>query len=106
MRGASGSVRTMGIRGEVRESQVTAPEAGVYSDGYGYGYGYRYGAYGAYGGYYSPREQARDIGAQRRQIQAQEKGVMAGNVSNVRDEVITATNDIRRKMTQKYRIEF
>ncbi len=105
MRAASGAVRTMGVRGGVRESQVTAPDAGVYSSGYGYG-GYRYGAYGSYGGYYSPREQARDIGAERRRIQAQEKGVMAGNVSNVRDEVIAATNDIRRKMTQKYQMEF
>ena len=104
LRNASGSVRGMGIRSGVRESQITSSSAG-----YGYVGGYRYGAYGGYGGVrsvYSPRAEARGIAADRRVVRSEEKGNMATNVHQIRDAMIGATSDMRRKMTQKYQVEF
>ena len=46
LRQASGSVKTMGIQSNLRESQITGGD--VYGGDYGYG-DYRYGAYGPYG---------------------------------------------------------
>ena len=37
---------------------------------------------------------------------AEEKGIMATDVQKLRQDLIAATADIRRKMTQKYQIEF
>jgi hypothetical protein len=104
LRAASGSVRTMGIRGSYRQSQTTVGDVGYYGDGYGYGY---YGSGGYYGGgYYSAREQTRDEISQKTAIRSQETATMATNVATLRNQVIAVTNDIRRKMTQKYQIEF
>lgn len=104
LRSASDFVRGMGIRSNVRESQVTSS-----SSGYGYVGGYRYGAYGGYGGaysVYSPRAEARGIAAERRVVRSEERGNMAMNVHQIRDAMIAATTDVRRKMTQKYQVEF
>jgi hypothetical protein len=104
LRDASGSVRGMGIRSSVRESQITSSSAG-----YGYVGGYRYGAYGGYGGVrsvYSPRAEARGIASDRRIVRSEERGNMATNVHQIRDAMIAATSDIRRKMTEKYQVEF
>jgi len=104
LRQASGSVKTMGIQTNVRQTQATG--GGVYSDNGGYGYGgYRYGAYGAYG----RGAQMADIkaaGAQKRVVGAEETAIMATDVQKLRQDIIAATTDIRRKMTQKYQIEF
>jgi hypothetical protein len=105
LRQASGSVKTMGIQSGVRQTQATG--GGVYSANngyYGYG-GYRYGAYGAYG----RGAQMADIkaaGAQKRVVQAEETAIMATDVQKLRQDLIAATTDIRRKMTQKYQVEF
>jgi hypothetical protein len=105
LRQATGSVKTMGIQTNVRQTQATG--GGTYSanDGY-YGYGgYRYGAYGAYG----RGAQMADLkaaGAQKRVIGAEETAIMATDVQQLRQNLIAATTDIRRKMTQKYQIEF
>ncbi|NQT14903.1 MAG: hypothetical protein HQ582_19265, partial [Planctomycetes bacterium] len=48
LRACTGAVKTMGIRGGVRESQITSGDGTV---GHVYGGGYRYGRYGGYGGY-------------------------------------------------------
>jgi hypothetical protein len=104
LRDAAGSVRGMGIQSGARESQIISSSAG-----YGYVGGYRYGAYGSYGGaysVYSPRAEARGIEAERRVVRSQEKGNMAMNVQQIRDGIIAATADVRRKMTQKYQVEF
>ena len=92
------------LREFVREQGITSSPAG-----YGYVGGYRYGAYGAYGGVrsvYSPRAEARGISQERRVVRSEEKGNMAVNVQQIRDAMIAATADIRRKMTQKYEVEF
>jgi hypothetical protein len=101
---AASSVRGMGIRSSVREQEITSSSAG-----YGYVGGYRYGAYGSYGAVrsvYSPRAEARGISQERRVVRSEEKGNMAMNVQQIRDALIAATTDIRRKMTQKYQLEF
>jgi DNA-binding protein YbaB len=46
------------------------------------------------------------VGAERRKVRAEEKATMATDVHAIRDQIIAATADIRRKMTQKYQVEF
>lgn len=105
LRAATGAVKTMGIRGGARQAQVTSGDGTV---GYAYGGGYRYGRYGGYGGHsaYSPRMEARNVGSERRVVRSQERAGMAANVQTIRADVIAATTDMRRKMTQRYQIEF
>jgi hypothetical protein len=108
LRQATGSVKRMGIQSGVREAQITGGD--VYAGDYGYE-GYRYGAYGpyavqgAYGGY-NPVAEIKAVGAQRRVVRAEEKAAMGTDVQQLRQAIITATTDIRRKMTQKYQVEF
>jgi hypothetical protein len=102
LRRATGSVKTMGIQSGVRQAQITG--ADVYAGYYGYG-GYRYGAYGPYGRRGQMAE-VKAVGAERRVIRAEEKATMATDVQTLRQELIAATTDIRRKMTTKYQIEF
>jgi hypothetical protein len=105
LRKATMAIKTMGIQTNVRETQVTG--GGTYSayDGY-YGYGgYRYGAYGAYG----RRAEMADLkaaGAQKRVVRAEETSVAATDIQQLRQDIIAATTDVRRKMTQKYQVEF
>ena len=77
-----------------------------YGGDYGNG-GYRYGAYGGYGGtdIYGMGD-VKAVGAERRVVRAEEKSIAATDVQQIRQEIIAATADIRRKMTQKYQIEF
>jgi hypothetical protein len=105
MRNAAGSVRTMGIRSGARTSQITPQSIGP-TDYYG---GYRYGRYGWYGGgvaVYNPQDTIRQWDSERRAIRGQEKGKMATDVNSIREEVIQATADVRREMTQRYQVEF
>lgn len=104
LRQATGSVKTMGIQSNVREAQITSSGTSWsdYGDGYG---GYRYGAYGTYGRY-DPRGEVKAVGAQRRVVRAEEKAVAATDVQQLRQAIIAATTDIRRRMTQKYQMEF
>ena len=46
------------------------------------------------------------VGAERRIVRAEEKSVMATDVQKLRQDLIAATTDVRRKMTKKYQIEF
>ncbi len=105
LRAASGAVRTMGIRGGVRQSEIISSGAG-----YGVaGYGYRANWWGeaAYAvPYYNPRAEFRGVMAERRVVRAEERGAAAGDVQAIRSQIIAATSDIRRKMTQKYKVEF
>lgn len=104
LRAAAGSVRTMGIRSNARESQASSAVGNdTGNDGYGYGYGYGYGRY-------NPRDAARAefkaVGTVKRQIRSQERGVMATDVHAIRADLIQKTADMRRKMTERYQIEF
>lgn len=108
LRQAAMSVKTMGIQTGVRSSQV--PASGDYSPSYGgavvtpYGtvYGYRYGANGRY----AQMAEVKAIGTERRAIRAEETGAAATDVQQIRQAIVEATADIRRKMTQKYQVEF
>jgi hypothetical protein len=113
LRAAAGSVRTMGIRSGARGSQITS----VGADAYAVQGGYRYGGYGRYGwgggwggggftAVYDPKAELRSWDAQLRAIRGQERGKMAMDVNGIRDQVVQATSDIRRKMTEKYQVEF
>jgi len=108
LRSASGAGRTMGIQSGVRQAQITSSSAGYGYVGASYG---RYGAYGGYGGsvavpVYSPMAEVKGVGAERRVVRAEEKATMATDVHAIRADIIAATADIRRKMTQKYQVEF
>jgi hypothetical protein len=46
------------------------------------------------------------VGAERRVVRAEAKATKATDVHAIRDEIIAATADIRRKMAQKYQVEF
>ena len=99
LRQAAMSVKTMGIQTGVRSAQVTASGGNFYGDD---GYGYRYGAYGRY----AEGAEVKAVGTERRAIGAQEKAVAATDVQSIRQAIMSATSDIRRKMTQKYQTEF
>jgi hypothetical protein len=90
LRQAGGSVRTMGIQKGVAQAQITSSSAG----------------YGYWGWGYSPRAEARGIASDRRAVRAELKGTMATDVHALRAQIIAATAEIRRKMTQKYQVEF
>lgn len=115
MRQASQAVKTMGIKSGARTAQITSSNAAPYAVGTtrwgrygrygGYGGASSYGVYGG-GGVYGQRAEMKNVEAQRRAIRAQEKGVAATDVGQIRQGVIAATADIRRKMTQKYQLQF
>jgi hypothetical protein len=88
LRAAAGSMRTSGIQNAQQQAHVA--RAGVYGD-YAYGYGYRSGW---------------DVSADRSGIRADLKAGSVTDVYSVRGQIIAATTDIRRKMTQRYQIEF
>ena len=104
MRQAAGMVRTMGIRGASRQHQID------YSNiNYDYAYGYRSGWNGS-AAVAVPVDDGvgavKAVGSERRKIRAEEKGVAATDIHQVRAQVIDATAKIRRAMTEKYRVEF
>lgn len=101
LRQSSGAVRTMGIRTGVRSSEINSSNTG--SDYY-YG-GYGYGRYGN-GGVAGMKNDIKAVEQQRGVVRAQEKGSMAASVHQIRADVIAATADMRRKMSEKYRIQF
>ena len=106
LRAAAGSVRTMGIRSNVRESQTTSSAPAYYDEnGYRYGYGYGYG-YGYANPHTAARAELRAVGSERRQIRSQERGMMATDVQTMRADIIQKTAEIRRKMTERYKLEF
>jgi hypothetical protein len=110
LRQASLSVKTMGIQSGVRQAQITSGSVGGGDGGYAYG-GYRYGAYGAYGAYNGGSDTygmgtVKAVGEQRRVVRAEEKSIAATDTQKIRQDIIAATADIRRKMTQKFQMEF
>jgi hypothetical protein len=109
VRDAALAVRTMGIRGGQREAHTfgTLGPTGVATHGAG--------AYGPYGGYrgawgvrytYDPLSEVKGTEAARRVVRAEEKGIMSSDVHAIRDQLEQASADIRRRMTQKYQVEF
>ena len=66
-----------------------------------------YGGYGGAVSTYNPTAEAQGIQAERRVVRAEEKADMPPRtVQQLRAGIVAATADIRRKMTQKYKVEF
>jgi hypothetical protein len=101
----------MGIQAGVRQAQITGADVSPYAYG-----GTRWGGSGYYGGYgyrgglgsgaKAAMAEVKEVGAERRVVRAEEKATAATDVQQLRQAVIAATADVRRKMTQKYQVEF
>ena len=107
LRQASGSVKGAGIEGGVAQSQVQSQDVYNYGN-YGYGrvgYGGAAGGYGTYSRY-NPVMDFQYEKSQRRIIRQQVRATTAGTTVEVRQELTDATMGIRRKMTEKYQVEF
>jgi hypothetical protein len=87
--------RGAGIRTGVQQANLATNYSGGYGNS-GYGYGYR-------GDRYSGARQAQ---AQKNAIRAQETGKVAMAGTEVRKQIQELTSDIRRKMTERYNVEF
>jgi hypothetical protein len=108
VRDCAGSVRTMGIRSGEREAHTFGDLGPTVVGGRGAG---AYGPYGGYGGYgvvykYDPLSEVKGTVAARRVVKSEERAIMASDVHTIRDQLLRANADIRRKMTQKYQVEF
>ena len=98
---ASEAVRMSGIQAGVRKSYVQTGTPDVYT------YGYAGGWYGGYGyARYAPYADLRYEGAQRRIIRKEEYGAARATEQEIKGDIIAATSEIRRRMTEKYQVEF
>ncbi|MFV1965681.1 MAG: hypothetical protein ACC628_09685 [Pirellulaceae bacterium] len=116
-RNASAAIKGIGMRGRVRQvnevANLSTAQPGY--SGYSYG-GQRYGRYGAYGGYgfygqynslgYALNENLQRQQSVRTQIRAQEKYTGTSSARTIMNQMKEATLATRRKMTEKYQIEF
>jgi hypothetical protein len=109
LRKASLASKTMGIQSGVRQAQITTADVAPYAVGTS-----RWGRYGYYGGYggargyavYDRGAEMKAVESERRVVRAEEKAVAATDIQQLRQDIIAATTDMRRKMTQKYKVEF
>ena len=102
LRRASVVVKTMGIKSGVRQAQITGGDVS-------YDAGTRWGGYGNYGpglGGADATAEAKAKDSERRVVRAEEKGIAATDVQQIRQAIIAATADIRQKMTEKYEMQF
>jgi hypothetical protein len=90
--------RGAGIRTGVREANQAAA-----GPNYGYGYGYVAPGYGYRGDRYAGARQAQ---ADRNAIRAQETGQAAMTGVDIRKQIQDATSAIKRKMTDRYKVQF
>ncbi|MGI6417190.1 MAG: hypothetical protein ACOX1P_16130 [Thermoguttaceae bacterium] len=102
LRNGSQIVRMKGVRTGVQQSNAVVSGSGdVYT------YGYVNGWYGDYGyAAYNPRADFRHDMAVRRNIETQEEGSARAQEQQIKNQIQAATNDIRLKMTEKYKVEF
>ncbi len=107
------SLRTAAFNTRNTNIQAGAQQYQVSVDSYSYGgYGYSRGAFG--GGWYGPElsdnnaaaDATREAGRQKRVIRTQARADIAGDVNSVKTNIAKANADVRRKMTQRYQIEF
>jgi hypothetical protein len=73
---------------------------------YGGGYGYGYGGYGLPTARNVIRNDLRYESSQRRVVRKTGEGEARLSIEGIRDELITATNETRRRMTEKYQVQF
>jgi hypothetical protein len=89
----------LGIRSNVRAREITSVDTGAYYYG-SYGYG-RYGV----GYVQGMRNDMLLVEQQRGIVRAQEKGSAATSIQEIKANLVSATADIRRKMTEKYKAQ-
>ena len=117
LRGGALNTRNTNIQAGAQQYQV-AGNTGVaydasYYGGYGYGRGGYYGG-GWYGGPVAGRATAasavkQELNAEvdaKRVIRTQARADIAGDLQSIKAQIVQASNDIRRKMTERYQIEF
>jgi hypothetical protein len=99
LRQCTGSIKTMGIQTGVRQLTETGGGGGG-----GYTGGYQAGGIGV--SYFDPYSGLKAVEADRRVIRAEEKATAATDIQGLRQQLISATFEMRRKMTEKYQVEF
>jgi hypothetical protein len=109
LRDATASIQGIGIRSAARQAQIV-PEANVTASYSGFGPMARYGAFGGYrvfGGYGGYAEATfRDVSADRRTVRTEERSRGASEARQIMQQIENEMADMRRKMTEKYQIEF
>jgi hypothetical protein len=114
LRGGALDTRNTTIDTAAAQTQVAGAGSGAYNPGYYGGYGYGRGAYGGgwYGGgnVFGARAAAgaavREQGHEKVIIRTQARGDIASNLQSIKTDLAQVTLDVRRKMTERYHIEF
>ncbi|QDS86319.1 hypothetical protein EC9_04800 [Rosistilla ulvae] len=111
LRNSQNAMRSAGVKTASR--MMNMPDAQIYNYKYAAGAEAHYGPYGggvggayAYRYQYNPRASLRQDGEQLAQIQQQETSKGYASANNIMQEIAISTTEIRRKMTEKYQIEF
>ena len=99
LRGASDSLKGIGINSGQRTAQVYSSGQAWVSGNYGSGY---YGRYGNHSGYY----EWNPVDSQRRAIRADERAKGSTDARASLRQIEHATGAIRRTMTQRYSVQF
>jgi hypothetical protein len=122
LRGGALNTRQTNIQAGAMQYQVGAGSqsgvgTGYYDPNYYGGYGYGRGVYG--GGWYrggrvagaaatheAARQELRAESQQRRILRTQARAGIAGDLQSMKAQIVQVTNDVRRTMTERYKLEF
>jgi hypothetical protein len=121
LRGGALDTRRTNIQAGAMQYQVGAgSQSGIgtgYDSSYYGGYGYGRGVYGGgwYGGgpvagraavHTAARQELRAESQQRRILRTQARAGIAGDLQSIKAQIVQVTNDVRRTMTERYKLEF
>lgn len=116
LRGGALNTRNTTIDAGAQQYQTQGSVGGVADPYYYGGYGYGRGVYGGgwYGGPVANRAATRSAAMQemrselseKRVIRTQARADIAGDLNSIKAQIVQVTNDVRRKMTQRYQLEF
>jgi len=118
LRGGALNTRNTNIDAAAQQYQVAGSGSGAYNPYYygGYGYDRGYDGGGWYGGggrvagamsaHAAAGQAIRDDLREKRIIRTQARADIAGDLQSIKAQIVQVSNDIRRKMTERYQIEF